>query len=315
MSAGLEDDTIDWLLAGDPVIRWQVQRDLSGEAEHVWSKERARTVETGWGRAFLDRLSDGGWPDGRWTGTVWTLLQLMDCGLPPDHRPLASAARLFIDKNFPISRAADPKWLKTRVDLCHLGFWLRIGNYFAAGDTRMADLAPAIIEMQMPDGGFNCQIRNKPYVVHSSFHTTFNVLEGLAEAHRAGAISKKTFRDVEASALEFMLCHQLYRSDRTGAVISERFTHLSYPSHWHYTVLRGLDYMRHTLEIRDARLSDPIELIVKRRKSNGRWIVEKRIPGTEHFDMERQGGESRWNTLRALRVMKAREGSNQPQRG
>jgi hypothetical protein len=95
---------------------------------------------------------------------------------------------------------------------------------------------------------------------------------------------------VEASALEFMLMHQLYRSDNSGEVIDERFTHLTYPSHWHYTMLRGLDYMRSTPEIGDRRLDDPIELMTSRRKPNGRWPVEKRIPGVEHFDMEKWCG-------------------------
>ena len=76
---------------------------------------------------------------------------------------------------------------------------------------------------------------------------------------------------------------------------------------WHYTFLRGLDYMRGRPEIADDRLSDPIGLLTERRKSNGRWPVEKRIPGDTFFDMEAFGGESRWNTLRALRVLKSRE--------
>ena len=135
----------------------------------------------------------------------------------------------------------------------------------------------------MPDGGFNCRIRTKD-VHHSSFHTTFNVLEGLTEAARAGNIDAKAFRKSEAAALDFMLAHKLYRSDKTGEIIDERFTHLTYPSHWHYTVLRGLDYIRETPEIGDKRLDDPIAMIESRRKPNGRWVTEKRIPGVEHFD-------------------------------
>ena len=100
--------------------------------------------------------------------------------------------------------------------------------------------------------------------------------------------------------------HQMYRSDHTGEVIDERFTHLTFPSHWHYTVLRGLDYMRETPEIGDPRLNDAIELLASRRRADGCWPVEKRIVGTELFDMEKFGGISRWNTLRALRVLRCR---------
>ena len=103
-----------------------------------------------------------------------------------------------------------------------------------------------------------------------------------------------------------MLEHRLYRSDRTGEVISERFTQLTYPWHWHYTFLRGLDYLRLTPAISDRRLADPIDLLREKRKPNGRWPLQKRIPGTLLVEMEKPGQDSRWNTLRALRVLRAR---------
>jgi hypothetical protein len=103
-----------------------------------------------------------------------------------------------------------------------------------------------------------------------------------------------------------MLAHRLYRSDHTGEVVSERFTHLTYPWHWHYTVLRGLDYLRLTPAISDERLADAIELLREKRKPNGRWSLQKRIPGILLVEMEKPGKDSRWNTLRALRVLRAR---------
>jgi hypothetical protein len=104
-----------------------------------------------------------------------------------------------------------------------------------------------------------------------------------------------------------MLAHELYRSDRTGEVITDRFTHLTYPWHWHYTVLRGLDYLRLTPAIDDQRLDDPIRLLRDRRKPNGRWPLQKRIPGTLLVEMEKPGKDSRWNTLRALRILRRRD--------
>ncbi|CAN5502241.1 hypothetical protein BH11ARM2_BH11ARM2_29140 [soil metagenome] len=170
----------------------------------------------------------------------------------------------------------------------------------------MAPLAETILSVQYQDGGWNCQMRNYPERVHSSFHTTYNVLEGLREAANTGILDATVFRNAEARALEFMLAHRMYKSDRTGQVIRDSFTHLTYPLHWHYTVLRGLDYMRQAPEINDPRLDDAIDLLQSRRKPNGRWPVEKRIPGTTLFDMEKPGADSRWNTLRALSVLKAR---------
>jgi hypothetical protein len=304
----LMQDLTDWLMEGDPVIRWQTMRDLCEAPSDRWQAERRRTVEEGWVSRFVERLRpDGTWPAGRWTESVWTLLTLMDCGVPPDHPPVRDAARRFIDCRLTAERSVDERWLLTRMDLCHLGFWLRIGAYFLGADPRLAAMAGTVLRAQMPDGGWNCRKRIVPQTHHGSFHTTFNVLEGLSVAAKVGIVTMEEFRRSEARALEFMLAHRMYRSDRTGEIVHERFTHLAFPSHWHYTVLRGLDYMRLRPEIGDARLDDPIAMIESRRSVNGRWPVEKRIPGITLFDMEKVGGESRWNTLRALRVRRSRE--------
>ncbi|MGZ8783404.1 MAG: hypothetical protein ACXWZB_07905, partial [Gaiellaceae bacterium] len=145
--------------------------------------------------------------------------------------------------------------------------------------------------------------------LHSSFNTTFNVLENLRIAVDRGAAPRGEFKRAESRAIEFMLAHRLYRSDKSGEVVAERFTHLSYPWHWHYTVLRALDYLQPTHAIHDERLDDPIRLLLGQRRPNGRWPLQKRIPGVLLVEMEKPGGESRWNTLRALRVLRRRDAS------
>ena len=199
------DSVIDWLMDGDPVIRWQTMRDLCSQSEDIWQAERQRTVQEGWGARYLEQLRpDGTWPAGRWTETVWTLLTLIECGLPPDHLPLHHAAQRFLHRHLTPERAGDEKWLLQRMDLCHLGFWLRIGSYYLGNDERLAQVVQTVLGAQMPDGGWNCRIRNYPQTHHSSFHTTFNVLEGLALAAAAGNLSMEAFRQSEARALELI---------------------------------------------------------------------------------------------------------------
>ena len=132
-----------------------------------------------------------------------------------------------------------------------------------------------------------------------------NVLEGLRRATEAGIIDPATFQASEARAIEFLLEHKLYRSDKSGEIVDDRFLDLTFPSYWHYNVLRALDYIRQTPYIRDERLADPLSYLLSRGKVSGKWPVEKRIPGVTLFDMEPMGRDSRWNTLRALRVLKA----------
>jgi hypothetical protein len=303
-----EESVVDWLLAGDPAIRWQVMRDLLDEPAETWERERARVVETGWVDELLGRQgSDGEWPKGRWTASVWTLLLLVACGLPEGHPSGRRPIERLLDRFIPAGEPVDGEFLLKRVDLCHLGFWLGLGAHFLGEDPRLRPLGAAVLSAQLDDGGWNCHVRNRPSTRHSSFHTTFNVLENARIAAARGILPERAFRAAEARAVEFMLSHRLYRSDRTGEVISERFTHLTYPWHWHYTFLRGLDYLRLTRAISDQRLADPIDMLLEKRKPNGRWPLQKRIPGTLLVEMEKPGRESRWNTLRALRVLRLHE--------
>jgi hypothetical protein len=304
----IDDSVIEWLLDGDPAIRWQVMRDLLDAAPEDWERERRRSVESGWVAELLAHQgSDGEWPKGRWTASTWTLLLLVACGIPEDHPAVSTPLERLLGRFMPPGEEVDGAFLLRRVDLCHLGFWLGLGAYFLGADPRLGPLGPAVLGAQLDDGGWNCHVRNRPATRHGSFHTTFNVLEGLRIASAQGAIPEPAFREAEGRAAEFMLRHRLFRSDHTGEVISDRFTHLTYPWHWHYTVLRGLDYLRLTPAIRDERVDDAIELLHARRKPNGRWPLQKRIPGTLLVEMEKPGGESRWNTLRALRVLRCRD--------
>jgi hypothetical protein len=301
------DEVVEWLLEGDPAIRWQVMRDLLEEPTEAWEAERRRAADSGWIAELLEhRGPDGEWPPGRWTASTWTLLLLVALGLPEGHPAGRAPVEHLLDRFMPPGEDVDQAFLLRRVDLCHLAFWLGLGAHFLGGDPRLPPLGEAVLSAQFADGGWNCHMRNHPQTHHSSFHTTFNVLENLRIAASRGAVPERSFRTAEARAVELMLAHRLFRSDRTGEVISERFTHLTYPWHWHFTVLRGLDYLRSTSAISDERLTDSIELLRQARKPNGRWPLQKRIPGTLLVEMEKPGQDSRWNTLRALRVLSDR---------
>lgn len=81
-------------------------------------------------------------------------------------------------------------------------------------------------------------------------------------------------------------------------------TRLAFPPQWHYDILRGLDYFRACSAARDERLSDAIELLGKKRTAEGVWLLEQTYPGKTFFPLETKGRPSRWNTLRALRVLR-----------
>jgi hypothetical protein len=69
-------------------------------------------------------------------------------------------------------------------------------------------------------------------------------------------------------------------------------------------VLRGLEYLRRAGVVPDERVTEAIDLVAAKRDDDGRWLLETRYPGEMPVEMdEGEGRPSRWNTLRALRVL------------
>jgi hypothetical protein len=146
---------------------------------------------------------------------------------------------------------------------------------------------------------------NRQGATHSSLHSTISVLEGLWEYKQNGYTYRLAELDLIAKAsVEFILQHRLYKSDKTGEVIDRRMILLSFPSRWYYDILRALDYFQSAGIEYDSRMEDSLEVLRSKRRKDGAWPVQNRHPGAIHFEMEKTGGPSRWNTLRALRVFR-----------
>jgi hypothetical protein len=302
---------IKWLLDSDPAIRWQVMRDLTGEASSAISAERSRVATEGWGAQLLAAQS----PAGNWGGsprgwrddlpkqdrdlliTLYSLTVLMDLGLDP----ASEQARKMIDR---VDNRLVFAWLNNRPYLhgetepCINGRILGIGSYFKKPNDALAE---QLLGEQLADGGWNCEA---PKSRRSSFHTTICVLEGLLDYERAGR-KKATVTKSRKRAENYLLERRMFRSLRTGKVIQKRWLRFSYPTFWHYDVLRGLDYLRNAGIKPDSRVEEAIEVVMKRSHQNGRWPLNLLHPELIPLKMESDvGGPSRWNTLRALRVLR-----------
>jgi hypothetical protein len=303
-----EDQLVRWLLAGDPSIRWQVMRDLTGTSARVVEAERARVARDGWGRRILAlQAADGRWGGGlytpKWTSTTYTLLLLRWLGLDRGDRRARTGALLLLDAGLYRDNGIN-LWLPRtrRSETCVTGLVLALAGRFAAGDGRLERLAEYLLEQQMSDGGWNCQ---RPRgATHSSLHTTINVLEGLLEYEAAGGIRAAETRQARERAHQFLYRHRMFRSHRTGAVIDSRMTRFSFPPQWRYDILRGLDYLQSARAPCDSRVSEAIERVQQCRTADGTWLLRNAHPGKVHFVMEEPGQPSRWNTLRAMRVLR-----------
>ncbi len=293
---------LKWLLDSDPSIRWQVMRDLTTESAAAIAAERSRIATEGWGAQLLAHQS----PAGNWGGpnespgllyTFNTLVVLKNLGLDP----AANEARKMIDR---VDQHLTFKWLNNRPFLhgetepCINGRILGLGSYFKEPND---SLAQQLLAEQLPDGGWNCEA---PKSQRSSFHTTICVLEGLLDYERARGRSADVV-NARRKAENYLLERRLFRSLRTGKIINNRWLRFTYPTFWHYDVLRGLDYFRSAAMKPDPRLDEAIEIVLKRRHQNGRWPLNLLHPEKIPLEMEtRVAGASRWNTLRALRVLR-----------
>lgn len=313
------DPVTDWLLDGehsDPSIRWQVMRDLLDAPEGEWAVERARVETEGWGARLLAAEDDDGrWAGGAhfpadyvwgsepgqpWTSTTHSLSQLREFGLDPATDRVRRMTEL-IGLNCRWEHDGQPYW-EGEVEPCINGVTVANGTYFGVD---MSPVVELLVGERMDDGGWNCEQENGS--VRSSFDTTINVLEGLLEYERAtgGTVESRAAR---RSGEEYLLERHLFRRSSTGEPADERYLSLLHPNRWHYDVLRGLDYFRGvsllTGQAPDARLTESVEHIRRRRRDDGTWPLDWNPTGRVWFDVDDGEGEpSRWVTLRALRVL------------
>jgi len=301
-----DDKTIQWLLEGDVSIQYQVHRDLFGSEQNAL---RQRIAEEGWGAEFLSRrLENGHWGRGfyqpKWTSTHYTLLDLKNLGISQDNPEARQTVHMILKNEKGQDGGINPSRTIRNSDVCVNGMVLNYASYFDVHEGELTSIVDFLISQHMKDGGFNCH-SNRYGAVHSSLHTTMSVAEGILEYSKNGYNYRiRELQKAEHGCREFILQHRLFKSDRTGEIIDRKMLMLSYPSRWRYDLLRALDYFQFAAVDYDRRMDDAVAVLLKKRRDDGTWPLHARHPGQTHFDMEKTGEPSRWNTLRALRVLK-----------
>jgi hypothetical protein len=304
---------IRWLLDSDPAIRWHVMRDLTDAPAEEVATERARVAAEGVGAQLLALQGT----DGRWGGTAWNrgwnstmhvLMLLREIGLDSESDEARRAVGRVRDRVTwtgcgPREYDGNP-FFAGEVEPCINGQVAAVGAYFGQDVRGIVD---RLLTEQLPDGGWNCEAANGS--TRSSFNTTICVLEALLEYElRFGSTSEITGARLRGQ--EYLLERRLFRRRSTGEVIERdrksgaTWTRFAFPTWWHYDVLRALDYLRSAGVAPDERVAEAIELVKSKRDDDGRWPLETRYPGVMPVQIDDSEGQpSRWNTLRALRVL------------
>jgi hypothetical protein len=304
---------LDWLLDSDPAIRWQALRDLAGAPPEIVAAERARvaTEKTGWGARLLAlQGEDGRWEGGAlfparriqsndgqpWTATAYSLVLLQDFGIDPRNNTVREAVTK-VRQNCRWEHAGQP-FFSGEVEPCINGLTVALGAYFGQD---VDGVVARLVDEQLEDGGWNCEAENGS--VRSSFHTTIRVLEGLLEHERATGGSAESIA-ARRRGEEYLLERRLFRRKSTGEVVDPAYRQFSFPTRWHYDVLRALEYFRTAGDRPDSRVDEAIDLLRSKQQPDGTWLLENTHPGAVHFPLDAGDGRpSRWNTLRALRVL------------
>lgn len=293
---------LDWLLESDPAIRWQAMRDLTDASPAAVAAERARIPREGLGAdALACQGSDGAWhradsPD--WLPTLFTLQLLRATGVHQAEPAVdAMVARLEAGFRWDAEFGSKP-FFEGEVEPCINGGALAIGAYFGH-PTR--SLAERLVREQLEDGGWNCEA---PKSTRGSFHTTICVLEGLLEFERAAG-STAAIAAARRRGDEYLLERGLFRRRSTGEAASPAFLTFAFPPRYEYDVLRALDYFRSAGAQRDARMDEAVRIVESRRQADGRWLLDRTHDESLALPLGESLGEpSRWNTLRALRVLR-----------
>jgi hypothetical protein len=299
-------DVTEWLLDSDPSIRWQVMHDLLDEPAETVAAERSRVATEGWGARLLDLQGD----DGYWGGheylrsrksVTWTLHTLRRLGIEPDAPQTRSAVGRVRDRVV-WSEFDNRPYFHGEFEPCINGGVLALGAYFGELGEGSDRIIRLMLQERLDDGGWNCEA---PPSQRTSFDTTLCVLEGLLEYERAVADAPPAVTDARRRGEEYLLQRNLFRRRSTGQIALPRYANFAFPPYWFYDVLRSLDYFRAGGDVPDPRVADAIELMLANRDDDGRWPAGEPWSGKVYFPVDAPAGEpSRWNTLRALRVLR-----------
>jgi len=295
---------LDWLLGGDPSVRWQVLRDLRHSSRAEVDAERDRIATSGWGSRLLalqepDDTWGGGLYSPKWTSTTYTLLLLHWMGLPRGNAQAVAGCRALWDGARWYEGGLNLAKTVRQPETCITSMLVMLAASFGYSDDRLDSTVAWLLGQQLGDGGWNCEsIRSGSR--HGSFHTSISVLDALLAYETAGGAVPVDA--AMAAGRAFFLDHSLYRSHRTGLVVDEAFTRFPFPPQWHFDVLRGLEHFRASGAAPDTALGDAVRVVREKQRADGRWPVQRPHPGRYWFTLEAPG-PSRWATLRALRLL------------
>jgi hypothetical protein len=307
---------LDWLLEEEqPGVRYRALTDLLGRTDRdpEVRKARAQALRVGWAAETLaERRPGAEWRDGsslyrpKYTSTHWKMIALADLGLSRGSPAVRNACEYWM-AGFAARGGGLGGSSSGAPHYCVAGNMARaLIRYGYADDPRVVATLEWLVSVADPKGGWSCFGTGRNL-------DSWEALSAFAVYPRS-RWTPATKACVERGA-EFFLERELHRQ---GARYAPWYR-FHYPAHYYYDVLVGLDALTRLGYADDPRLRYALDLVRRRRRSDGRWNLDALHPDVEGpiarwfrdhptqrptpWGFERPGSPSKMITLTALSVL------------
>lgn len=335
------ESPIEWLLEeSNPSVRYLAQRDLLGKSKddvEVVVTKKAISESAVVQRILRKQNPDGYWerPDNpylpKYKSSYWTVMVLGRLGMDKANERVARACEFIFQfqngdggfssesvgsasrefhyrrrkgKNLPSQEEFVSSLVFESQLSCLTGNMVstlvRIGY---SDDPRVKKALKWLVKVQNRDGGWLCpywkaHVKDK----HGCFRGAICSMEAFSEVPRENLTDE--IKESVSKGAEFLLTHHLFKAEHHGyKIINKAWLELNFP--WFgYSILRGLDVLTKLGYTKDRRLNDAVEVLMRKRQTDGAWILENSPTGRMQANVEVKNQPSKWITLIALRVLK-----------
>jgi len=327
--SSLKADPTDWLLQEDnPSVRYFTLRDVLDrpEADAAVQASRREIMRRGMVPELLDRQLQSAYVQAfprfytdKYDGLVWSLIVLAELGADANPQIGAQCEYLLTnsqekrDGGFSMHTAQKTGGGRiTEVIPCLTGnmVWSLI-RFGYIDDPRLQKGIDWITRYARFNDGVEDTPQVPPYdrlemcwgrhVCHMGVVKALKALSAIPDAQRKSGPVGDTIR----KATEFLLIHHIYkRSHDLSRTSKPGWLKFGFPLMYQTDVLEILEILTE-LGVHDSRMDDAIDIVLAKQDDTGRWRAENTF-GSERLlvPMEHKGEQSKWITLRAVRVLR-----------
>ncbi len=327
-TSSLKADLTNWLTEEEnPSVRYFTLRDIldKPEIDSDVQKAKREIMQYGMVPEILRKQREPAYIESypkfytdKYKGLVWQLIALAEMGAEVNPQIAEQCEYLFKnsqetkDGGFAINTSAKKGGGRiTEVIPCLTGnlIWSLI-CFGYIDDPRLQQAIHWVTNYMRINDGIENDPQNPPYDrlemcwgKHTCFMGAVKVLKGLSaipQEKRTGEVN-----DTINKIVEFILIHHVYKQSHNLSKTSKPgWLKFGFPLMYQTDVLEIADILTE-LGIHDSRMDDAINLIISKQDEMGRWHNENTtITDSLLIPPEKQGEQSKWITLRAIRVLK-----------